>query len=178
LHREAVLKPTAYGSRRPIHDDFSKPLLEHWGMIDSGPLHHRLAIRALIADYAQAFTQEDDDHSTSLWIEDSTLCLPDFPGMEDVRGRTAILAACRETMSQLAPVNFTLVVEDIDVVGDRATSRTLICEEFLSPGGGCVQRFGRCHDELEMCEGLWKFKRRVYRVLHDDELPIARDALN
>jgi ketosteroid isomerase-like protein len=144
-----------------------------------GPWRDRLAIRELIEAYADAVVRRDVEQWTSLWAPDATWALPDYPGLEDFRGRDAIRAGWLMGMEAYAPPTerlagmiYVATPGAIDVDGDAAAARVWTSEIFRDPASGAELRVrGRYDDALERFDSAWRFTRRVYREVHRESRP-------
>jgi uncharacterized protein (TIGR02246 family) len=133
-------------------------------MTFTGPVEDRIAIRELIERYADAVNRADAEAWGATWAADGVWSLP---GIAEVAGRDAIVAAWRAAMAQFAGVVFLAMPGAIEIDGDHATARSYTSETYEA--GGTVHRdCGRYDDALARRDGQWRFTRRAFRHLHRD----------
>ncbi len=135
-------------------------------MAFTGPVEDRLAIRELIATYANAVTRNDGETWSSLWAEDGVWSIPVIPGMERIEGRDAIYALWKEAMKGY-PFQV-MIAQPGETVIDGDTARGITYnQEINTDTSGVTQRWaGEYVDEYVKRNGRWLFKSRTYRVLH------------
>ena len=134
----------------------------------TGPAEDRLAIREAMEHYADAVMQRDAGAWGEVWAEDSFWSLPEYPGMEALHGREAIVAAWKSSMGDYPGLAYIATPGSIVVEGDRASARTYTSEVFPTPNGGILRVRGQYDDELAKIGGRWLFTRRVYRTIRSD----------
>ncbi len=134
-------------------------------MAFDGPLEDRLAIRELVTAYGDAVTRHDAADWGALWAEDAVWSLPELPGMENLSGRAAIVAAWIEAMKGFPFQVNIQTPADTRVSGNRATGRTYTCELVKDTEGKRARWTGLYEDEYVKRDGRWLFSKRVYRIL-------------
>jgi len=128
-----------------------------------GAIEDRLAIRERIDSYSDAVFRKDAEAWTANWCEDSVWSLPGIA----VSGRAQIRAAWMQAMDAFALAAFFATPGSIFVEGEVA-SATVYTQEILVDAKGVVRRIvGAYDDELVRQAGIWLFRRRSYRILHD-----------
>jgi uncharacterized protein (TIGR02246 family) len=130
-----------------------------------GPLEDRLAIRERIEAYSDAVFRQDADAWIAGWAEDAVWRLPGV----DVSGRANIRAAWEGAMSAFAVAAFFATPGSIRVEGDTATARVYTQEILILRAGGVRRIVGAYDDALVKQDGVWRFTRRSYAILHDDK---------
>ena len=132
-------------------------------MAFEGPMEDRIAIRDLIDSYGDAVFRNDPEHWIATWSEDGEWSLPGF----QVSGKAQILAAWLQAMGAFSLAAFFATPGSIRVKGDRAEA-TVYTQEILIQADGAVRRIiGVYEDELLKQANAWLFRRRAYRILHD-----------
>ena len=100
-------------------------------MTFSGPFEDRLAIRELVDCYANGVSHRDATIWGQTWAENALWCVPEFPGLERVEGRSDIVAAWSEAMTNYT---FNFMIQSMGTVsvdGDTATGLVHNFEELL-----------------------------------------------
>jgi len=121
-----------------------------------------LAIRDLVARYADAVVRRDESAWGDTWAE---------KGEWTVMGRTA---TGREQVVELwntlmATLPFVIQLPHsamLSIDGDRATGRWYITEHGQRADGAGMQMFGVYHDEYGKEDGRWRFIRRRFDPLY------------
>jgi uncharacterized protein (TIGR02246 family) len=120
------------------------------------------AIRALVETYNDAVMRFDAEAWAGTWAEEAHWSLP---GLGDIEGREAIVAAWRGAMAAFECVGVFASPGSIVVEGDRAQG-TWYQQEFLYPkGGGKRTVLGRYDDVYVKRRGRWLFAERRYAIL-------------
>jgi uncharacterized protein (TIGR02246 family) len=132
----------------------------------TGPCEDRLAIRELLDSYADAVNQVDADAWGSLWAEDSTWSMPDYPEFGTVHGRAKIVETWVTAMKQYPGVIFVANPGSIVVEGDRAVVRSYTSEVYDDTSGVTKRDRGTYDDMLVKIDGRWLFKSRAFRNIH------------
>jgi uncharacterized protein (TIGR02246 family) len=132
-------------------------------MAFEGPLEDRIAIRELVDSYGDAVFRKDPARWIATWCEEGEWSLPGF----QVAGKAQIEAAWLQAMGAFSLAAFFANLGSIRVQGDRAEA-TVYTQEILVQADGAVRRIiGVYDDELLKRDGGWLFRRRAYRILHD-----------
>lgn len=129
----------------------------------AGSVEDRLAIRERIDAYSAAVFQKDAEAWIANWCEDGVWSLPGI----SVSGKAQIKAAWAQAMEAFALAAFFATPGAIVVHGATANA-TVYTQEILVDAAGVVRRIiGAYDDELVKEAGVWLFRRRAYRILHD-----------
>lgn len=133
----------------------------------SNPLEDELEIRQLVALYADAVNRVDKDQWAQTWAEDSAWSLP---GLGAVAGKENIVNLWQQAMGGLEFVVQLVFQGTVFIDGDTATGRWYLCEH-LRPAGSTGGRYnvGTYADEYTKVDGSWRFSKRDYHILYNDE---------
>ncbi|MFT7221239.1 MAG: hypothetical protein ACI8Z1_002861 [Candidatus Azotimanducaceae bacterium] len=130
------------------------------------PVVDELAIRHLVAAYADAVNRRDEALWASTW---------DQQGVWDLRGNEFEGADAIVEMWRGAMQGFSFVVQlvyqgTVEIDGLHATGRWYLAEH-LRPAGSDSGLFniGTYEDSYVKQDGEWLFARRTYHVLYSDE---------
>lgn len=125
-----------------------------------------LAIRQLVARYADAVNRRDETLWASTWDEAGVWMLPG----REVSGREAVVDLWRAAMGGFEFVAQLIYQGTIEINENRATGRWYL-SEHLRPAGTDAGRFtiGTYADEYVRHGDEWFFARRQYHVLYNDE---------
>jgi len=134
-------------------------------MAFEGPAEDRLAIRELVDSYGDAVSRYDATAWGANWCEDSVWTL-NLPGLDEVVGRTDILALWGKAMAEYEYVYMIASPGEIRISGDRATGRFYTSELTRLKTGEEQRIVGRYDDEYQKLAGRWLFKSRNYKMLH------------
>lgn len=134
----------------------------------TGPIEDRVAIRELIDTYADATNLRDAELWGSLFAEDASWQLPDFPEYGDTVGRAAIVAKWAAAVADHERLAYIATPGAIEVEGDRATARLYTSEVYTAKDGDTVRRRGRYDDVLVKRDGRWLVAEHVFRTLHQE----------
>jgi SnoaL-like domain len=141
----------------------------------TGPLEDRAQIRELMDTHAHGVMTKDAELWGSIWAEDASWSLPDYPDLGVFKGKDVIVSGWIESMKAYGldnctkPMIYFMQPGSIEVDGDRATAVAYTIEIYDQPGTGKrIHGTGRYEDELEKRDGKWVFTRRAYRVIHED----------
>lgn len=129
-----------------------------------GPVEDRVAIRERIEAYADAVFRRDADDWIANWTDNGTWSLPGL----DVTGRDNIKAAWLQAMSVFQLAAFFATPGSIRISGQSAQARVYTQEILTLADGGVRRIVGAYDDELIKVDGAWLFRRRAYRILHDE----------
>ncbi len=132
----------------------------------SHPLEDELAIRHLIAAYADAVNRKDEKLWASTWSKTGAWTLPGTA----VEGREAVVELWRGAMGGFDHALQVVYQGTIEIEGDQATGRWYLTE-FLQPKGSDkdIMAVGTYADEYIREDGEWRFKSRAYHVLYTAE---------
>jgi SnoaL-like domain len=141
----------------------------------TGPLEDRTQIRELMDTHAHGVMTRDAELWSSIWAEDASWALPEYPDLGDFVGKAAIVAGWVESMKHYGldnctkPMIYFMQPGSIEVSGDHATAVAYTIEIYDEPGSGQrIRANGRYDDILEKRSGEWLFTRREYRVMLAD----------
>ncbi|HEU4429410.1 MAG TPA: nuclear transport factor 2 family protein, partial [Myxococcota bacterium] len=136
------------------------------GMVSSGPLEDRLAIRELVESYNDAVMRFDAEAWAANWVDDAVWSLP---GVGEVAGREKIVALWKQMMSALSFVGFYASAGPIVVTANAATATWWQQELLHGKDGVRTAIQGRYEDVYSKRSGRWYFAKRVYAVLDRQE---------
>ena len=128
----------------------------------SGDANDRLAIRELVDKYADAVCRRNADDWGSTWAEDSLWCVPEFPGLERVEGRDAIVTAWSAAMDTFTLNYMHQSPGEIIVSGTGGTGRIHNFEVGVDLEGNRSQHIGTYEDRYIKIDGQWLFAERLY----------------
>jgi len=135
-------------------------------MAFDGPAEDRLAIRELVASYGDAVTRNNAEDWGALWAEDSVWAMPDFPGWELIKGKSAIVSTWVDAMKNY-PLNINVQsLGAVTVTGDTAAGRAYTSELVTDATGATYRIAGRYDDQYVRQNGRWLFRSRMFKVLH------------
>lgn len=132
----------------------------------TGPFEDRLAIHELVAAYSDGITVRDVDAWTALWAEDAEWLLPFIPGMEHVKGRDDIRAACEATLKAASQMLIVGMLGSLEITGDTARGRAYPRETVFEADGTMRSLYGRYDDEYVRKDGTWLFQSRTFTILY------------
>ena len=136
-------------------------------MAMNGTVEDRLAIRDLIDLYADAVSRRNADDWGKTWAKDSLWQVPEFPGLERVEGRTAIVAAWSQAMTNFTLNYMTQTLGAVDLKGDTGTGRVHNFEVGIDLDGSTNQHVG-CYEDTYVKEGgLGLFASRIHTPRHN-----------
>lgn len=140
----------------------------------TGPIEDRLAIRELMNTHAHGVMSVDSDIWGSIWAEDASWYLPEYPDLGTFVGKETIVSNWIESMkvygleNMTKPMVYFMEPGAIEVDGDKATSTAYTHEVYQHPETGKIVRgAGRYDDKLEKRDGQWLFVERAYRIIHE-----------
>jgi hypothetical protein len=141
----------------------------------TGPIEDRIAIRELMDTHAHGVMSKDAELWGSIWAEDASWSLLDYPDLGAFEGKAAIVAAWSESMKSYGldnctkPMVYFMQPGSIEVDGDRATAAAYTIEIYDQPGTGKrIHGTGRYDDELEKRDGKWLFTKRSYGIVFEE----------
>lgn len=134
----------------------------------ANPVEDELAIRHLVAAYADAVNRRDEALWSSTWAEDGVWSLPG----RSVEGREAVVAMWVAAMGSFEFVAQLVYQGTLQIEGDQANGRWYLTEH-LQPVGADEGRFtiGTYADEYIRQDGDWRFASRQYEVLYTSTQP-------
>ena len=132
----------------------------------SNPVEDELAIRELVALYADAVNRVDEARWADTWTEDAKWSLP----MVTVEGKTQIVGLWVQAMSSFDFVAQLVYQGVVKINGNTATGRWYLAEH-LRPKGDPKGRFniGTYIDAYVKEGDRWHFSDRRYQVMYNDE---------
>jgi len=135
-------------------------------MAFTGPTEDRLLIRELYDSYADAACRMDRANWLACWTGDAVWWTHYF----DVAGKAAIAATYDGLMANVATTSFFGQLGAVTVTGDTATVRSHANERLIFKDGAGEHRLvGRYEDELRREGFTWRFARRTYIVLIEEQ---------
>jgi uncharacterized protein (TIGR02246 family) len=132
----------------------------------SDALADELAIRDLVARYADAVCRRDQEAWGATWAEDGIWQLPGAPRTE---GRAAIVALWAGAMAGFPFVVQLMHSGVLSIDGTRASGRWYLQEYLKFKDGNGMHNVGCYQDRYVKRDGLWLFAERHYAVLYNDE---------
>lgn len=120
----------------------------------------RFALERLIAEYAQAFDNHDEDLLRGIWHEGARLLLGDAFG--NFEGVEAILGSARQNWQKMPHMHHWMANPLIDIDGDTAVGRAAVDCLCTHVDMGPVQISGLYHDRFERRDGRWAFVERRF----------------
>jgi hypothetical protein len=132
----------------------------------SNPVEDELAIRNLVAVYADAVNRRDEPLWASTWADDG---IWDLMGNE-ITGKDAVVDMWNNAMNGFEFVVQLVYQGTIEINSAAATGRWYLAEH-LRPRGSKSGRFniGNYADDYQCIDGKWLFTRRTYNILYNDE---------
>lgn len=131
--------------------------------------NHELAIRQLVAEYADGVNRYDPPTWAATWAEQGKWLLrPD----ETVTGRKAIVQQWQSIMETL---EFAIMLPgsgQVRIEGNGAAGRWYMTEVVQEKpgqgrqGGAGAHIVGVYNDEYLLCHGRWHFLKRAYHLLY------------
>ena len=125
-------------------------------------LADELAIRNLVARYADAATRRDAKAWASLWAEDAEWLLLG----NAARGRDEIVALLQSFLARLSFVVQIPGSGSVDVGDGCARGRWTVTEHAKGADGAALRTLGVYEDEYVRVAGEWRFQRRRLHVLY------------
>ena len=126
------------------------------------PTADELAIRNLMARYAEAVSLRDVGQWTETWAEDASWHLlgRDHSGLEE------IVAAFRAALGMLRFVLHVVHTGVVEVHGDEASGRWMVSELGQVANGAPFRIAGRYHDTYRRTDDGWRFASRRLELLY------------
>lgn len=132
----------------------------------SNPVEDELAIRHLVAAYADAVNRRDEALWASTWTNDGVW---DLMGNEIV-GKDAIVGMWNNAMGGFDFVAQLVYQGTLEINGASATGRWYLAEHLRPQGSeGGMFNIGTYVDKYQRVDDKWLFSRRTYKVLYNDE---------
>ena len=121
-----------------------------------------LAIRSLVARYAEAVAARDEKTWADTWANDGEWhVLGRSP-----KGREEIVEVWNQLMGGLEFVVQHAASGTVDIDGDHATGRWQVIEFGKLVGGGAMMNIGLYRDECVRENGEWRFRKRIFSPLY------------
>ncbi|MDJ0851986.1 MAG: nuclear transport factor 2 family protein [Myxococcota bacterium] len=141
-----------------------------------GPIRDELAIRNLVARYADSITRSDHGDWASTWAPDGEWHVLG----QTASGREACLKRLEELLSALAFVVQIPASGVIELDGDTGTGRWTLTEHGKFVGGDAFFSIGTYDDRYTRIDGRWHFRSRHFTTLYmgppDLSAPVAKGA--
>ncbi|MFM5886199.1 MAG: nuclear transport factor 2 family protein [Novosphingobium sp.] len=144
-------------------------------MAFTGPIEDRIAIRELMDTHAHGVMTKDPAIWSTIWADDASWSLLDYPDLGDFEGKETIVSGWIESMKHYGldnctrPMVYFMQPGAIAVEGDRASAVAYTIEIYDDPATGQrVRGTGRYTDTLEKRGGKWLFTRREYGILFEE----------
>ena len=125
-------------------------------------LADEMAIRDLVARYADAVNRRDADAWVALWARDCEWHILGNP----MTGRDDVLALWRSLMEGFSFVIQVIYSGTIELDGDEATGCWYLCEIWKGPDGSAGMTVGVYRDRYVREEDMWRFRRRRFDILY------------
>lgn len=133
-----------------------------------------LAIRNLVASFANFCSPPNYEKFAGLWVPDSqgtsaalwTLTRPfamSATGVEKITNMVKNLLESREFFVQMVHSGV------VDITGDRATGRWIVQEVARGPGETYYKNYAVYEDVMQKVDGKWYFAERHYKYLFLDD---------
>ncbi|RVX71218.1 hypothetical protein B0A52_04792 [Exophiala mesophila] len=138
-----------------------------------------LAIRSLVARFANSCSPPDYDAFAKLWVPEQTgkaiwtLTKPfemSATGVDEISKMLDRLLSTREFFVQLVHSGV------VEVDGGNATGRWILREVARGPGETYYNNFAIYEDRYVKSEGKWYFERRDYKYMFLDSSPFQGDS--
>jgi ketosteroid isomerase-like protein len=123
-------------------------------------IESRTAIERLIAEYAQAFDNRDENMLRGIWHDDARLALGDSFGNFD--GIDAILDSAHQNWKLMPHMHHWMANSILDIDGDQARGRAAVDCLCTHVELGTIQISGQYHDYFERRQGRWAFVERQF----------------
>ena len=128
----------------------------------TNPLEDELAIRDLVARYADAVTRRDEKDWAATWARDGFWRVMG----REASGRDDVVALWNELMRGIPFVVQIPATGTLRVDGDRATGRWTVTEHGKLASGAAILTIGLYDDGYRRERGGWCFERRHFRALY------------
>ncbi len=136
-------------------------------------IEDEVAIRGLVARFADGETRNDQDYVRKLWVADGVFTINEpnlttFFGVDAIMNFLSQLRGSKEFFVQLIHSGI------IEINGSTASARWLV-REVARGGDKFYQTLGLFTDELVKHEGCWLFRERAYHYVSLDLSPFPGD---
>jgi ketosteroid isomerase-like protein len=121
-----------------------------------------LAIRRLVAQYADGVTRNDEDTWIGTWADDGSWTL----GGNTSTGHANLLATWKGLMALFETVVQLPQHGLLELSGDRATGHWVVVELGRTASGGSSSSVGTYHDCYRRVESGWKFSERRFEFIY------------
>ena len=121
-----------------------------------------LAIRSLVARYAEAVAARDEKAWADTWADDGEWHVMG----QSPKGREEVVKVWNQLMGGLEFVVQHAASGTVDIDGDRATGRWQVIEFGKMAGGGAMMNIGLYRDEYVREHGAWQFQKRIFSPLY------------
>jgi uncharacterized protein (TIGR02246 family) len=135
------------------------------------PVEDEIAIRDLVARYADAVNRSDGNDWGATWAEDGLWSLM---GMES-QGRENIV---QFWLGAMAGFKFAIHMNGsgaLNIAGDSATGRWYLTEYTCDLEGNAATILGVYDDQYIKTDGSWLFKERLYQVMYMGPADLSGD---
>lgn len=137
-------------------------------MTSTGSLEDKIEIRELYEKYCEGVNQRDAEIWGSTWAKDAIWSLPVVPGMEEVKGREAIVAAWVEAMTYFPFVFMSNSFGVMRFEGNRAFIRSYTSEVAETKDGHTIRPRGQYDDIVVKIGNEWLFEKRIFHPIHGE----------
>ena len=126
------------------------------------PVADELAIRNVVARYADAVWRRDGEAWEATWAPEARWSLP---GGHEVTGRAKIRAAWERAMSRYPTVVQLVHQGEVIVDGDSASGRWFLAERGTTIDGDPIDHVGTYDDIYVRTADGWRFASRHFEVV-------------
>lgn len=121
-----------------------------------------LAIRSLVARYADTVGSGDIEGWSATWADDGEWSVLGATH----RGRAAVVGRLEELLGGLEFVVQIASGGVLEICGETATGRWSVTEHGRFAGGAPLFTLGRYRDDYVCVDGEWRFARRVFHAIY------------
>ena len=121
-----------------------------------------LAVRGLVARYADAVTRRDASAWRATWAVDGAWQILG----QSARGRAAVAALWEQLMGGFEFVVQLPISGSVRVDGETASGRWTVIEQGKTVGGGAFHSLGIYDDRYRCDDGDWRFEERRLHLLY------------
>lgn len=128
-----------------------------------------LAIRNLVARYADAVHRRDAADWGATWAADAVWDMPDMAnpgGRALTHGRDAITASWQAIMAGFPHVMHMVHTGEVRIDGHSGSGRWYLSEQVQDRRGQVLQFYGVYNDRYAAVDGRWLFARRTFDILY------------